>query len=281
MRIHRALARAGIASRRKAEELVAAGRVSVNGVVARTGQAVDPSVDRITVDGKDLPPAATTFEWVVLNKPAGVVTTKSDPEGRRTVFELAPKIAGLTYVGRLDYLTEGVLLLTTDGEAAHVLTHPSSEVERTYVATVRGDVRAAVAAARAGVELDDGVVQPSAVEARPLGNRLWEFEITIAEGRNREVRRLCEALGLEVEQLVRTRFGPVALGQLAPGETRQLSPRERVELEHLLGRSLRLRAEPKPKPRSKAPPRRDDRPKSGRPQRDGRHGARSKRARGR
>jgi 23S rRNA pseudouridine2605 synthase len=156
MRIHRALARAGVASRRKAEELVAAGRVSVNGAVARTGQVVDPSVDRIAVDGKELPPAATTFEWFVLNKPAGVVTTKSDPEGRRTVFELVPNAAGLTYVGRLDYLTEGVLLLTTDGDAAHVLTHPSSEVERTYVATVRGDVRAAVAAAREGVELDDG-----------------------------------------------------------------------------------------------------------------------------
>ena len=281
MRIHRALARAGVASRRKAEELVAAGRVSVNGVVARTGQAVDPSVDRIMVDGKELPPAATTFEWVVLNKPAGVVTTKSDPEGRRTVFELVPTAAGLTYVGRLDYLTEGVLLLTTDGDAAHVLTHPSSEVERTYVATVRGDVRAAVAAAREGVELDDGVVEPSAVAARPLGNRLSEFEITIVEGRNREVRRLCEALGLEVQKLVRTRFGPVSLGQLAVGECRALSPRERLELELLLGRSLKLRAAPKPKPRPKPTGGRDDRPKRGRPKRDGRHGARTKRTRGR
>ena len=299
MRIHRALARAGVASRRKAEELVAAGRVSVNGAVARTGQVVDPSVDRIAVDGKELPPAATTFEWFVLNKPAGVVTTKSDPEGRRTVFELVPNAAGLTYVGRLDYLTEGVLLLTTDGDAAHVLTHPSSEVERTYVATVRGDVRAAVAAAREGVELDDGVVQPSAVEGRSIGNRLWEFEITIGEGRNREVRRLCEALGLEVQRLVRTRFGPVLLGELAAGQTRPLSTRERVELQHLLGRSLKLRPEPKPKPtpkrddrRGTSRPKRDDRPRSsrvdrddrprpGRPERDGRHGARTKRTRGR
>jgi len=258
MRIHRALARAGVASRRRAEELVAAGRVHVNGVVARTGQSVDPAVDRITVDGRELGRPASSFEWVVLNKPSGVVTTKSDPEGRRTVFELVPSIPGLTYVGRLDYLTEGVLLLTTDGEAAHILTHPSSEVERTYVATVRGDVRFAVAAARRGVELDDGLVRPRAVEARPLGNRTSEFEITIAEGRNREVRRFCEAVGLEVERLVRVRFGPVVLGRLESGATRPLSIREQHELARLLGRPLARNARPE---RPRRSDRRQDRPK--------------------
>ena len=243
MRIHRALARAGVASRRKAEELVAAGRVMVNGVVARTGQTVDPTVDRISVDGRELAAAPTAFEWIVLNKPPGVVTTKKDPEGRRTVFDLVPAVAGLTYVGRLDYLTEGVLLLTTDGEAAHVLTHPSNEIERTYVATVRGDTRAAVAQARRGVELEDGVVYPSAVAARPLGNRTSEFEVTLAEGRNREVRRLCDALGLEVERLVRVRFGPIALGVLESGATRALTTRERHDLEIVLGRPLGARVE--------------------------------------
>lgn len=238
MRIHRALARAGIASRRKAEELVAAGRVKVNGVVARTGQTVDPAEDSITVDGRKVAAAPADAVWTILNKPTGVLTTKSDPGGRKTVFDLVPAAPGLTYVGRLDYMTEGLLILTTDGDAAHALTHPRTGVERTYVATVRGNAPGAVIAARKGVELDDGVVQPDHIEARSLGDRLWELTITISEGKNREVRRLCEALGLEVLRLVRTSFGPLELGSLPSGSARPLTARERKLLEAVARRTV-------------------------------------------
>ena len=230
MRIQRALARAGVASRRKAEELIAAGRVKVNGEIAHTGQAVDPTRDIILVDGKQIGVVPDVAEWILLNKPAGVMTTKSDPDGRKTVFELLPNIPGLTYVGRLDFLTEGLLLLTTDGEAAHRLSHPSSEVERTYVATVLGKGDEAAELAKEGVELEDGPVHPRRVEARRLGRDRWEFEVTITEGRKREVRRLCAALGLDVERLVRVRFGPIQLGDLPTGSARKLTPRERSQL---------------------------------------------------
>ena len=232
MRIQRALARAGVLSRRKAEELVANGRVTVNGARAQVGQTVDPERDVIMVDG-DRIGAPAPMEWYVLNKPAGVITSRQDPEGRRTVFDLAPKRPGLTYVGRLDFLTEGVLLLTTDGAAAHRLTHPSHEVERTYVASVLGAGDIAVEEARGGVELEDGVVRPKRMSAERVGRGRWDLRITISEGRNREVRRLCEALGLEVDRLVRVKFGPVELGDLASGRVRVLTKAERVALEKL------------------------------------------------
>ena len=229
MRIQRALARAGVASRRKAEELVVAGRVTVNGSVATLGQVVNPGSDAILVDGKRVARPAEE-QWVVLNKPSGVICTRSDTRGRRTVFELVPDIPGLTYVGRLDYLTEGVLLFTTDGAAAHVLMHPSHEVERSYVATVTGDVPGAVRRARKGVELTDGIVVPRDISAEPLasggGRGRWELSVTITEGRNREVRRLCKELGLFVQRLVRVRYGPVTLGRLPTGETRKLTRNE-------------------------------------------------------
>lgn len=225
MRIQRALARAGVTSRRKSEELIAAGRVTVNGRVALIGQSVDPARDDIRVDGAavDTPLQAV---WVVLHKPAGVMTTKSDPRGRRTVFDLVKPVRGLTYVGRLDYMTEGVLLLTTDGDAAHALTHPSTGVERSYLAMVRGNAAAAVAQARRGVELPDGVVHATDISSKPAGGGLHEFRLTLTEGRKREVRRLCTMLGLEVDRLIRTRYGPVELGTLARGASRPPTPRE-------------------------------------------------------
>src|SRR5688572_8170120 len=188
MRIQRALARAGVASRRHSEELIAAGRVTVNGKTAQIGQSVEPSRDEIRVDGKAVKVAQATV-WIMLNKPSGVMTTRSDPEGRQTVFDLIDDVPGLTYVGRLDYLTEGLLLLTNDGAAANLLTHPRYEIEREYLVVVRGDVEGAVAMARRGVELEDGLVRPLAVSAKRIGGGQSELSVTIAEGRKREIRR--------------------------------------------------------------------------------------------
>jgi 23S rRNA pseudouridine2605 synthase len=193
---------------------------------------VDPERDVIMVDGTRIGAPSPT-EWFVLHKPAGVITSRHDPEGRRTVFDLVPARPGLTYVGRLDFLTEGVLLLTTDGAAAHRLTHPSHEVERMYVASVLGEGDVAVEQARYGVELEDGLVRPKKINARRTGRGRWELDITISEGRNREVRRLCEALGLEVDRLVRVKFGPVELGDLAPGKVRSLTKAEKSALDRL------------------------------------------------
>ena len=231
MRVQRALARAGVASRREADRLVGGGRGFFHRGRAPTRQGVNPAHDRLTIDGQPVSVAPTAATWIVLHKPAGVMTTRTDPRGRPTVFDLVDDVPGLVYVGRLDFLTEGLLLLTTDGDAAHALTHPSREVERTYVATVRGDAASAARVARRGVELDDGLVQPVAVHAEPLGERRWAFEVTLVDGRTREVRRLCDALGLTVERLVRTHYGPVELGDLPRGDTRALTRAERAAIE--------------------------------------------------
>jgi 23S rRNA pseudouridine2605 synthase len=243
MRLHRALARAGVASRRRAEVLIGEGRVRVNGALAHVGQGIDIDADVVEVDGRKVNVRATPSTWIVLHKPAGVMTTRSDPQGRRTVFELVRDVPGLVYVGRLDLETEGVLLLTTDGDAANRLTHPRSEIERVYVATVTGDARSAAERARRGVMLQDGPVMPKRVTVRQAsggqGNgERWLFEVVIAEGRKREVRRLCRELGLRVERLVRTSFGPVELGNLPSGATRPLSAREKAALERVIGRPV-------------------------------------------
>ena len=243
MRIQRALARAGVASRRSAEELVLAGRITVNGTVAKTGQVVDPTSDDIRVDGRRIE-APRAAEWIVLHKPAGVLTSRPDGTDRRNVFDIVPPVPGLTYVGRLDFLTEGVLLLTTDGEAAHALTHPSRGVERSYLAVVRGDAEGAALEAARGVKLEDGVVTPSDISVRWLRRGVWEFAMTIREGKTHEVRRICETLGLEVERLIRTRFGPVMLGDLAVGAQRGLTLLERRAIEQVVRPGQKVYEEP-------------------------------------
>jgi 23S rRNA pseudouridine2605 synthase len=234
MRLQRAMARAGVASRRKAEDLIRAGRVKVDGETATIGMSVDPDSQKITVDGRAVRGAARTA-WLALNKPIGFVVSRSDPEGRRTVYGLLPKIPGLTYVGRLDVMTSGLLLLTTDGAAAHRLMHPRYEVPRTYWLAVHGlsaeGVRDALAQR---IVIDGRAVRIVSSCVRATGKSV-EIELTLAEGRQRIVRRIAEALGLKVEWLHRVAYGPVRLGKLAEGKWRELTPQEIGAIERLHG----------------------------------------------
>jgi 23S rRNA pseudouridine2605 synthase len=225
MRLQRAMARAGVASRRKAEDLIRAGRVRIDGQLATIGMSVDPDTQRITVDGQRVR-TATRTTWLAFNKPLGYVVSRSDPEGRRTVFDLLPKVPGLTYVGRLDVMTSGLLLLTTDGAGAHRLMHPRFEVPRTYWIGVHGADAAAVRAAFAKrIVIDGRAVRVVEVRVRPTKKSI-EVELTIAEGRQRIVRRIAEAMGLKVEWLHRVAYGPVRLGRLAEGKWRELTRQE-------------------------------------------------------
>jgi len=224
MRLQRALARAGVTSRRKAEDLIRAGRVRVDGVVAEIGSKVDPGRQRVTVDGKPL--AAPSVAWFALNKPLGYVVSRGDPEGRRTIFDLLPKVPGLTYVGRLDVMTSGLLICTTDGDAAHRMTHPKFAVERTYWLRVHGRSVSEVRQALSGRVVIEGrpvVIRTARVRAV---RKSVEVELTLAEGRHRIVRRLAEQFGLKVEWLHRVSYGPVRLGKLPEGQWRALTPRE-------------------------------------------------------
>ncbi|MDH3705151.1 MAG: rRNA pseudouridine synthase [Acidimicrobiia bacterium] len=226
-RLQKVLARLGFGSRRACEELIADGRVLVDGQVAELGRRVDVLADEVTVDGVAVGIRPDLVHYL-LNKPTGVVTTAADPQGRATVVELVPAEPRVFPVGRLDADTEGLLLLTNDGDLTHRLTHPRFGVEKEYLAHVEGRPgRAALRALREGVELDDGVTAPakvSAVDANLL-------RIVIHEGRNRQVRRMCEAVGHPVIRLARSRIGPLRDPTLAPGSWRALSIDEVRRLE--------------------------------------------------
>jgi 23S rRNA pseudouridine2605 synthase len=229
MRLQRALARAGVASRRAAEELITDGKVRVDGKLATLGMKVDPATQKITVGGRAV--KQQERRWLAFHKPLGVVTTASDEEGRRTVLDYVRDSAGLTYVGRLDVMTTGLLLLTTDGEAVHRLTHPRYRIPRRYTALVHGRPTAEIAqAVRQQIVIDGRAVVPSEVRVRPGSEGRSIVDLTLEEGRNRIVRRWAEAMGLKVDRLARLSYGPVRLGDLAPGRYRPLTPREEAGL---------------------------------------------------
>lgn len=231
-RLQKLLAAAGVASRRQAEALLREGRVSVNGVTAQLGDSADPEHDVVAVDG--VPVAREELEYWLVHKPRGVLTTVHDPEGRPTVLELAPKRRGRLYpVGRLDRDTEGLVLLTNDGALAQSMLHPSYEVEREYRVTVKGRVEPATLRRLArGVELDDGWTAPARTgpAVYDAARDTSRFALTLIEGRKRQIRRACEALGHPVLRLVRVRMGPLRLGRLAAGKARPLAGAERRAL---------------------------------------------------
>ncbi|MFM7225294.1 MAG: pseudouridine synthase [Actinomycetota bacterium] len=226
-RLQKVLARAGLGSRRRCEELIAEGRVRVDGIAAILGCRVDPAAVRIEVDGVPVVTDTDLVHWL-LNKPAGYVTTASDPEGRPTVLDLVPAAPRVFPVGRLDLDSEGLLVLTNDGELANLLAHPSHGVEKEYLAEVEGrPAPAALRALREGIVLDDGPTRPARARlVHESGTGTSAIEIAVKEGRKRMVRRMCSAVGHPVRRLVRTRIGPLRDTRLRPGAWRPLTSDE-------------------------------------------------------
>ena len=225
-RLQKVLAVRGWGSRRLCEDMISEGRVTVNGEIAVLGRRVDTENDLVEVDGVPIG-VKPGLVYYLLNKPIGVVTTAHDPQGRPTVVELVPDEPRVYPVGRLDFGTEGLLLMTNDGELAHRLAHPSHGVEKEYLAEVEGAPSGgAVRRLRDGVELEDGITAPAKVSQPSPG----VLRITIHEGRNRQVRRMCEAVGHPVQRLVRVRIGPLRDAALKPGEWRELTQAEVVSL---------------------------------------------------
>lgn len=228
-RLNQYLAKCGVASRRKAEDLIAGHQITINGEPAgHPGIQVDPDRDVVRVHGKILkPPSPLTL---ILHKPKGVICTRSDPQGRKTIFDLLPNRlikGGLQSVGRLDFDSSGLMILTTDGLLHRILEHPSSTIERVYQVKARGTLDDHGAKALlAGVKLEDGAAKAQKVESVRVSGGISRFEITLLEGRNREVRRLCAAVGLSVLDLRRIRYGPIELGLLPSGRWREPLIRE-------------------------------------------------------
>lgn len=231
LRLNRAIATTGICSRRNADELIKEGRVSVNGVrTTDLSLQVNPRKDKIAVDGKPL--YKKDFEYIVLYKPKGVVTTCDDEKGRRTVIDLLPDdLQHLKPVGRLDRDSEGMIILTNDGELAQTLTHPSHHVEKTYKVTVEGHIEeTALRTLREGVRLSEGMTQRAEIHSLRKSGNLSTFVIVIREGRNRQIRRMCAKVGYNVLRLVRVRIGALQLNLKEPGDWRQLSDSEITQL---------------------------------------------------
>lgn len=234
-RLQRTLARAGLSSRRGSEELIKAGRVEVNGRLAALGDKVDPEQDEVRVDGRRVS-VDPGLRYVAFHKPKGVTTTMRDRHAERDLRDFLPEGPRVFPVGRLDRDTEGLLLLTNDGDLAHRLAHPRHGVEKEYLAEVDGSPTAArIGRLRRGVELDDGIAK--AVDARSVGRAGGRFAVRVVmtEGRKREVRRMLEAVGLPVRRLIRTRVGPVRLGRMKAGELRDLSQDEVRDLYRVAG----------------------------------------------
>jgi 23S rRNA pseudouridine2605 synthase len=238
VRLQKLMSMAGIASRRAAEALILDGRVSVNGEVVRTlGAKADPATDEVRVDGRRLR-LDRRQRYILLNKPRGYVTTRKDPQGRRTVMDLLIGVREYVYpVGRLDYDTEGLLLLTSDGDLAARLMHPRHDVERVYEAIVLGvPAESALDDLRRGIFLDGERTRPAQVRrggaVAKSRQSLTRLTITLKEGRNRQVRRMCASIGHPVRKLTRLRMGPIRLGDLQPGRWRELSPREVEKLKN-------------------------------------------------
>ena len=229
MRLHKYMASCGVASRRKCEEKIKQGEVAVNGnVVTEMGVSVEPGKDRVTVNGKEIS-LPSDMVYIMLNKPKCVVSTAFDPEGRKTVLECVPYEERLYPVGRLDYHTEGLIFLTNDGDAAYRLTHPKYEIEKEYIAVIKGDIsRSEVLKLQSGVVIDDVKTAPAKVAVIDLTEHTTTLSIIIHEGRNRQVRKMLQAVEKEVLRLVRVRIGDITLGNLEVGQSRMLNSVEKA-----------------------------------------------------